>query len=543
MRCSLHRPAAADFAPVDATAPWRATFCEPLWIDVEDEVDAEELRVALATASANVAPDVIERFLAGCRVSEDEAVTSTASARRVWAFAAETTSSDEDETFSVCLQPVSLLVSDGLVLTRRRPGIRVHITPPEGQEVGEPIPLARMRQEAELAWRRWPQEDGADRDLLLLSLIQGVVQTHFVARAEIAQEKARVDADFFHDLAAIRRRTAERHPTVDQVADLAAEASAIIDGARLRLTAIQALVVDYRSSFDGLKPPGRDDLSVFWLGESRRAVECERVVTRIYQVRNDLRGIRHDVHSSMALLASADTGGQLLAVRALLDRTESARRAGIIAATFALLVASVALIAAIAAIPGAGTRFALSESAGAGGFLVLAAAFVGFAVAATAGRRGKSPLGVIASSVATVLGVVGVAGFALTFAGAGFTESAMLTAAIAFSLAALVLFAYFADLGERGFSVPEVDAAECLVRSAGGRWSGTPEELDAELRRIAGSRAQPGLWPQTSEDLVLRLRANEALLRARGVRIAGRRRIQMVVTPSGSGRRAQVPPR
>ena len=113
------------------------------------------------------------------------------------------------------------------------------------------------------------------------------------------------------------------------------------------LPVVQARVLVRAGSGDGATPALATLTGDMLKDGGTRALSSAELVRRIYQARNDLGTLRRDLHASMALLVSADTGGQLLAVRALLDRTEWARRAGIVAGAVTLVLASAGLVAAV----------------------------------------------------------------------------------------------------------------------------------------------------------------------------------------------------
>jgi hypothetical protein len=486
---------------------------EPLWLDLGDADGASEL---LRSAGREQDVPALEPLLdpgirsAWPQRSPDEPVV-------LWGFGACAEAENGGERFTVTLQPVALLALDRLVVTRRLAGTTFVIDPPEARRPGKPVDLERLAWHASLFWRERLPERSPDRDLLLFSLLHGLVVTLFETRAQLGKKKAQIDAEFFDELARSRRRAARLRPTVDDVADVALRASLLIDRTRARLNAIQVLAVEFREWFDSFKPAGRLDWKRIWLDETTCPEESDRLVQRIYQVRNDLGQVRRDVHESMALLANVDTGGQLLAVRALLDRTDAARRAGIVAGSLTILLASIGLGAAIAAIPASHARFSTARAAGGAGFLVLVAVFVGVVVAAAAGAQLSHHSRRLGAAAASALALVALALFALVVSSS--LAGAWVGGALAGALLALVLATLAANLGAAGRVDPTVAALERFMRSRQ-EWAGTPDELLAVLR-TAGPRL-PWLRGRLAKDaatLARGLREHEVELEALGLDI------------------------
>jgi hypothetical protein len=514
---TVRRPGANGFERADAAL--LRPDAEPLWLDVGEADGAREL---LRSAGRETDVPALEALL-DPGIRETWPMRSPDAPVVLWGFGACAESEAGGERFTVTLQPVALLALERLVVTHRPAGTTFVIDPREARRPGKPVDIDRLAWHASLFWRERCTDHGPDRDLLLFSLLHGLVVTLFEARAQLGKKKAQIDAEFFEELARSRRRAAQLRPTVDDVADVALRASLLIDRTRDRLNAIQVLAVEFREWFDSFKPAGRLDWKRIWLDDTSCPVESEKLVQRIYQVRNDLGQVRRDVHESMALLANVDTGGQLLAVRALLDRTDSARRAGIVAASLTILLASIGLGAAIAAIPGSQTRFSTARAAGGAGFLVLVAVLVGVVVAAAAGAQLSHHSRRLGAAAASALALVALALFALVVSSS--LAGAWVGGALAGALLALVLATLAANLGTAPHLDPAVAALERFMKTRQ-EWTGTSNELLAALR-AAGPRP-PWLrrrLVKDDTDLAHHLRDHEVELEALGLEVRADERL------------------
>ncbi len=432
----------------------------------------------------------------------------------VWTFGATTTDS-RTTPFVAELQPVRILTAKGVVLTNRLPGVRYAIDPPSAAHDGDAILLERLHAAAESELQASPEDDSVDRDLLLVALLRGLLRTVFEARAQIAQVRTSVDFHFFSELAAARDEASGGTPTVERVDDLASRGTLLVDSTRARLTAIHSLNADLREWFDDLKPAGRNDTRI-WSEHTTRPTETKALIERIYQVRNDLGRLRRDVHSSMVLLASADTGAQLVAVRALLDRTESARRAGIVAAALTLFLAGSGLVAAIATIPAAGVHFKLGRAVGFAGLLELTAVGVGVFVALAASTRRGRLRGV--NTVAAGSYLASLVAFAVVATGPPVVRLFATAAGIALAVGALVLAALGGDFGGPR-SRPVVSACTRLV-GLQDTWSGTTATLYVDACAVTTRLERWGRgWPRSAEEFLVRLRVERLALERIGVHV------------------------
>ncbi|MDQ5821858.1 MAG: hypothetical protein M3540_10490 [Actinomycetota bacterium] len=482
----------------------------PLWVDVP--AGAQAVAAELLAACEALVPDGALDEL--CSPADPPSPAQGA----LWAFGA-TLAEDDDESFSIDLQPVRLVVCDAVIVTHRLPGTRFSIDPHGGESVGDAVGLPALLEAANRIWADRGRDDPGDRDLLLFAILGGLVSCHFVARAELAQRKTRIDLDFFGDLARSRELAARLDPTAQQVREVALEGAWIVERARHRLNAVQATVVCFREWYDRLKPPGRADRAI-WLVRTTREDDAAELVRRIYQVRNDLGTLRRDVHASMALLASADTGGQLLAVRALLDRTEWARRAGIVAGAVTLVLASAGLVAAVAAIPQRSVRYPVAQAAAAAGFLVVSSIVFGVLISFATGSRARRWPSWLIPPVAAIAATGSLLMWALAFVGEG-SRAPWLIAAGGLIGIALLLVALSSDFGARGRRRAEVDATRRLMANRR-EWRGTPHALHAALTAAARRRDRWSGWPKDAETTLARLREDIRVLNASGIELRER---------------------
>lgn len=508
--------AAAPVGILEATEASHATFESPLWIDVPAGAEAAAAEL-LAACGAAVPQGIFDDLCSpgGPRSSGQPRPAPGAPRALLWAFGA-TVAEDNDESFSIDLQPVRLLVCDAVIVTRRLQGTRFSIDPPGIQTVGDVLGLPVLIEAANRIWAGRSRGDPGDRDLLLFAILGGLVSCHFVARAELAQRKTRIDLDFFGDLARSRHLAARLDPTAQQVREVALEGAWIVERARHRLNAVQAGVVCFREWYDDLKPPGRTDQAI-WLDETARADEAAELVRRIYQARNDLGTLRRDVHASMALLASADTGGQLLAVRALLDRTEWARRAGIVAGAVTLVLASAGLVAAAAAIPQRSVRYPVAQAAAAAGFLVVSSIVFGVLIAVATGARARRWPSWLIHPAAAIAATGSLVAMALAFVD-GDSRVPWLIAGAGLIGTALLLVALSSDFGPRGLRRAEVDATRRLMADRP-EWRGTPDALHAALTAAASRRDRWSGWPMDADATLARLRDDTRALNAIGIEL------------------------
>jgi hypothetical protein len=448
---TVRRPA---FEEVDPPASIRAaTDRHPHWYDVDATLDPSEIRRALAAIDV---PDGATTALLtpgsrGSRPLPDKAARSPVDGCFLyWGFCASC-SRNSGLVFDVDLQPVNILIGEGFVLTARHFGNRfvvgsIEREPEHAALKGEPVQIDVLTTAAET---HWLAADKPGRDVLFFSVLQACVTTLFRVRAELGMKKVAYDNVYFRGVLDARKTAAAAELTVDDVNSRAQLDGALTEEARRRLLSIQNVAAEMRRWFDDLKPPGRGDVGI-WLPDTQREEDAQHLVDRIYQVRNDLQRVRTETNESMALLMSADTGGQLLAVRALLDRTEAARSAAVVAGAITVILAAVALAATLAAIPSERTRFApVGTAAGLAGLVILASVFVSAAVAflvksPSPGGRAKGCLrtiGVIAAGLGTTA-------FALAYANTLHPQALWVWTGAGLALSALLLFAYTGDFGQ-----------------------------------------------------------------------------------------------
>jgi hypothetical protein len=455
---------------------------------------------------------------------------------RFWAFGASVEGSIDEDDFAVLLQPVGVLVEGSVIVTRRQRGIRYVVDPYEQKtSEAQPLDLERLLSAASssLSPLVRPGEE-IDRDAVFFALLEGLVVTLFEARAELGQAKVAIDNRYFEDLVASRARAASSALRSQDVARAAREAGHRVEHTRRTLASVQQLATIWRRWFDDFKPPGLPFKQAVWLPETERGEASEHLVDRIYQVRNDLRSLRTEVHQSMALLATADTGSQLLAVRALLDRTESARSAAVVAGVVTLLVATGGVSAAVATIPSENARFLpISKALAVAALLVIGSVTVGGIVAILS--RQAPPLRqrawTKAASLLFGLGAVAIVASLLDVAG---LREELLIAGGALTGITLTIAAYAGDFGQRRH-VPLLCTACSALLEDRPSWSGSAAELAQEFVDVLGSSAsllptrghrarqyELERWQRQPEHLVRALREEAALLDEAGfgVRVA-----------------------
>jgi hypothetical protein len=423
------------------------------WLDVSPKADPSE--VTHAFSSLGIAVSAAEVKLLGASKDRPRpqlvSAASDGAAMRFWAFGASVEDAVESEVLLVLLQPVGLLVQGNVVVTWRQPGVRFRVDhydhPPT---LAPPMEAERLLSASGSALVPLVQAGGTlDRDALFFAILEGLVVTQFNVRATLGQAKVAFDNQYFKGLLDSRRQAAEASVRSQDVAQAAIEASQRIDRSRAALGSIQSVTTVWRRWFDDFKPPGLPFKESVWLPATTQPAASSHLVDRIYQVRNDLRYLRAEVHQSMALLATADTGGQLLAIRALLDRTESARNAAVVAAAITLIIATIGLSAAVAAIPSTDARFLpFSKALGIAGVAILGSVVVGGLVALLSRRSpplhrrawNGFTLALFGTSVvAVVLAVVDLAQLRVAF----------LIGSVVLAIAALLTAAYAGDFGEQ----------------------------------------------------------------------------------------------
>jgi hypothetical protein len=501
---------------------------EPVWLDVSLEADPDAVAAALGAVGLSVTPE-LARALSDPADRPQPQLASAASQggpMRFWAFGASVEGSIEEEDFALLLHPVGVLAEGNVIVTRRQVGIRCQITSQECRPTAAPpLGLERMLAAASssLAPLVRPGEE-IDRDVVFFALLGGLVVTLFGARAELGQAKVAIDSHYFEELIASRARAASSDLRSQDVARAAREAGHRVEQTRRRLASVQQVATVWRRWFDDLKPPGLPFKQAVWLPEANGGGASEHLVDRIYQVRNDLRSLRTEVHQSMALLATADTGSQLLAVRALLDRTESARSAAVVAGVVTLLVAAVGVSAAVAAIPSENARFLpISKALAVSALLVIGSVAAGGLVAILS-RQAPPPGQRIWMKAGSLLFGLGAVAIALSLLNVGGLREEFLIAGGALVGIALAITAYAGDFGQRRQASLLYTACSTLLKSRRS-WSGSAIELAGEL--AAGLRSSRSFrsgrghrtrkheldrWLEQPEYLVQALREEAALL-------------------------------
>ncbi len=426
---------------------------EPVWLDVSPEADPEAVATTLAAVGMSVTPELARALSdpADRPPPQLACAASQGGPMRFWAFGASVEGSIEEEDFAVLLHPVGVLVQGSVIVTRRQEGICCPITSQECKPTAAP-PLGLERMLAAASSSLAPlvrPGDEIDRGTVFFALLGGLVVTLFGARAELGQAKVAIDSHYFEELIASRARAASSDLRSQDVARAAREAGHRVEQTRRRLASVQQVATVWRRWFDDFKPPGLPFKRAVWLPEADGSEASEHLVDRLYQVRNDLRSLRTEVHQSMALLATADTGSQLLAVRALLDRTESARSAAVVAGVVTLLVAAVGVSAAVAAIPSEDARFLpMSKALAVAALLVIGSVAVGGLVAILS--RQAPPVGkriwMKAGSLLFGLGAVAITLSVLNVAG---LREELLIAGGALVGTTLVIAAYAGDFGQQ----------------------------------------------------------------------------------------------
>ncbi|MFI4989809.1 MAG: hypothetical protein ACHQHO_02680 [Solirubrobacterales bacterium] len=417
---------------------------------------------------------------------------------RYWAFGATVDrvrdSDDVLQIQAVSLQPVGILISERVVVTCRHPGIRY----PLGDiamkpEVGLALSHERLVTSAQdslvsLLRGAPPFESHA----LLFGILAGLISTLFEARAALGAAKILSDDAYFSRLIHLRREAATADVRSEQVARAAREATHLIDQTRNSLSAIQRVAVPFRQWFDYMKPPGLPDTAAVWLSHTPHTAASEHVVDRIYKVRNDLQAVRREVHQSMNLLASADTGSQLLAVRALLDRTESVRNAVVIAGAMTILLAAAGLSAAVATIPSSGTEVSpLPRAIAYTAVTVMTIVVVGVAVAIAS--RLKAPrsrrLWLGLSVGCFVLALTG-----LLFAAAanGSARIVLVACSVGVAVVSLLIAAFTGDFGPQRQRAVLTPVIRLLVKDSSS-WSGSPQAFAAALLTVLQSSSRQRL--------------------------------------------------
>jgi hypothetical protein len=485
----------------------------PAWLDLLLPTPSD-VGAFFAVTGVPVADELIERFCAPDESSTRRSAHAAGCAC-VWTFGASSSDS-RDLQFEVDLQPVRLLVAGDLVLTHRLAGRRFSIDPPDSPTDGPALAASRLQSTVEQEWHAKAADGQPDAHLLFLAIVRAIVNTLYETRAQLAQRRTQIDFEFFGDLAAARAAAAADAPTVDAVSQLARRGTLLVDTARLRLNCVHTVAAELREWFDDLKPPGREDARI-WLDTTERVDEAAEIVKRIYRVRNDLGALRRDVHASMVLLASADTGGQLLAVRALLDRTESARRAGIVAGVLTVLLAGTGLIAAIATIPSAGTYLPMGRAAALTGLVLLASIALGAFVALAASSRSGPMRG--ATRLGGFIYLIAITAFAFGLIGPSRSRTVVVALGASLSVAAMLLAAIAGDFGG--------SAGHPLV-AAIDRALGTHDELRTDLTSLhskleaIATRAERWNhhWPRTPQALGDQLGREHLPLGTRGIEIA-----------------------
>jgi hypothetical protein len=366
------------------------------WLDVTPGAHGPDLLNSLAGLEVALEQSTIEALLSDRDRPEPHLahICSREGMLRFWAFGATVEKHTGDDGMervaAVSIQSVALLVSDWFVLTCRHPGLRFPIGDVDIPVTdSEPLGVIRLRDAAGVSLALLSRDaTGIDRDLLLFAMLGGLVATLFDARATLGNAKIRYDEWYFEELIRSRKEAATADTTSSAVALVVQRAAELTDETRRALASIQRIASPFRQWFEDLKPPGLPDKRAVWLPHTTQPAASEHIVDRIYQVRNDLQAVRREVHQSMGLLIAADTGGQLLAVRALLDRTESARGAVVAAGSITVLLASLGLSAAVATIPHSGAHFQpLARALLDTGVAVLAVVLVGIAMALLSRRQ------------------------------------------------------------------------------------------------------------------------------------------------------------
>ncbi len=492
LTCFCWRADASGFNRLESLETAAGKLAEPpWWLDVSPTLAASDLVATLAPLDddINLGHDVAKALLGGKDrpKPQDAHLCRHNDMLRFWAFGATVEREDGPDGASravaISLQPVGLLVSRRVVVTCRHTGTRF----PLGDTTNGPSPsphldcdqLRTSTQSSLISLLR--SAPGFNSDALLFALLTGLVNTLFEARAALGSTKILCDEEYFARIIRLRREAAISNVGSEDVARVAQEATRVIDHTRRTLSSIQRILVPFRQWFNDLKPPGLPDKSTVWLPNTSHRAASEYLVDRIYQVRNDLQAVRREVHQSMGLLATADTGSQLLAVRALLDRTESARNAVVVAGTITVLLAVAGLSTALASIPSSGARIGpLERALGYAGITVMTIVVVGVAVALLSrlptptSRRVWLVLSGTFFCGALVL-------LAVAAAGTGSTDPVFVGGGVGSAVASLLAAAYGGDFGPRR-SRPILTSAIGALLENRDEWSGTLSELANSLR-------------------------------------------------------------
>jgi hypothetical protein len=465
---------------------------EPVWIDVGPDADPVAVAAELSSLGLSVTPE-LALHLANPDDRPQPQLAHAASRggpMRFWAFGASVEGSVDSDDFAVLLQPVGLLVEGSAVVTWRLAGVRHRIDYDEHAPAPAPaLELERLLSAARSALLPLVQPSGeVDRDAVFFAILEALVVTLFGVRAELGQVKVAFDNHYFEGLVASRRRAAGSDIRSQDVARAAREASHRVDRSRRALASIQRVATIWRRWFDDFKPSGLPFKQTVWLPETTRGEASEHLVDRIYQVRNDLRSLRAEVHQSMTLLATADTGGQLLAVRALLDRTESARGAAVVAGAVTLIIATIGLSAAVATIPSANARFLpISKALAVAGLAIFGSVAFGGLVALLS--RQAPPLRRRSwTTAAFALFAAAVAVVILAAIDLDGLRGYLLIAGVALAGVTLLTAAYAGDFGQQRHA-PLLATACAVLLEQRASWSGSAAELAREfVDRLAPRR-------------------------------------------------------
>jgi hypothetical protein len=310
------------------------------------------------------------------------------------------------EDARLTLSPVRIVVDGHTVVTLRMPEQTInHDAVDPHQELGRSALIGRVAAELPAASTLTAMDAAAEpasagqrpataelgAATVAYAILLAAVSSYFLVRGSLARKKMQVDQQYTSDVADARRDAAKAERPDPRRVQKAAEAAAdLVDVTRTELLAILSAAGAMRGSFDEMKPPGKGPDDAIWLPDLKRQDATRKLVERIYQVRNDLRTLRHETQESLGMLTAADSASQLLAVRALLDRTDRAREAAIVAAASTVSLAAIALAFTIAAVPGDGARFApLSKAAGLSGLSIVAVLGFGWLVAIASRRRSE----------------------------------------------------------------------------------------------------------------------------------------------------------
>ena len=467
------------------------TAASPWWLDVPSALTAPELIAILDRFDVGLSHDGARAFLAGQDRPEPQNAHLCGNDRvlRFWGFGASVErlagADGVVRVVAVSLQPVGLLLSERLVVSCRHAGVRFPIGDVTSPQTPAPAlaldRLAGATNSSLVSLLR--SAPPFDCDALLFGLLAGLVNTLFEARAALGTAKILCDDEYFSCLIQLRREAAISDVRSEHVARAAREATHLVDRTRRSLSAMQRVAVPFRQWFDHLKPPGLPDKTSVWLPNTKHTAASEYLVERIYKVRNDLQVVRREVHQSMDLLASADTGSQLLAVRALLDRTESVRNAVVVAGSITILLASAGLSAAVATIPSTNAQFRpLARALAYTGITVLMTVVVGVAVALMS-RLAAPKMRSVWVGAACMLFFAAVAGLVLATSATGMTRVVLIGGGVTLAIASLLVAAYTGDFGLQRRR-PVLTPAITALMAEGEPWSGTPAEFADALRRV-----------------------------------------------------------